>query len=439
MDENRELYLVGISYRTALASVQQVLSFSPTQAAGLLRKTASQVPELEAVLLSTCNRTEFYVAAAPGSPAVETLFHTIRRERPSPIRQRDCERYEQFGNEAMRHLLRVACGLESSVLGDVQILSQIKQAVDVASISGTMGKMLSRAFGQAIRCGRTARSKTRISRGCAGIGSAIVETISRRLKETNSTELPRVLLIGAGQTAAEIAWHLSKRHLGCWTIVNRTREHAYRLAARCGGEAARWEDLDRLVSSSGVVVAATSAEQPLVRREHLEKIAESHPREFPLLIDAGKPPNIESGGRYPVVDIDSIRVQSDAVLAARESAIPEVEELLREEMNEWRRWLAARPIESALADLYQKIELQSREAAEKLLVKGTEVSLEQAQRVFRASFRHLLTEHARRLRRLSGESCGETVPRKIRSNPASASVARPVATGANQLEHNIGH
>jgi len=405
MEEARDLYLAGVNYRTAPAAVRQLLSFSPAQASALLRSARAGASGLEAVALSTCNRTEFYVAAPPGSPALETLLLTVGRERPNAsIRSRECERYGLSGADAMRHLLRVACGLESSTLGDVQILSQIKQAVDVAAIAGTLGKTLSQVFAQAIRCGRQARAETQISRGCASIGSAIVETISRHLRQTDSPELPRLLLIGAGNTAADIAWHLSKRHLGCWTIVNRTRENAYRLAARCGGEAARWEELDRLVTSSSVVVAATSASEPLVRRDHLNQIAAAKPPRFPLLIDAGVPRNIDSGGKYPVVDIDLIREQREAVLDARRAAIPDVERMIEGELARWKQWLASRPIESSLANLYRNIDVHSHDLARKLFLSGGQLSPEHAEKVLRASFRQLLTQHARRLRRLQGET-----------------------------------
>lgn len=411
MNETRELSVAGVSFRTAPVAVRQSLSFSAAQAADLLGGASAQFAGLEAVVLSTCNRTEFYVAAPLGAPVIEALLLSVRRERPgAPIRHLECERYEYSGVDAMRHLLRVACGLDSSILGDVQILSQIKRAVDVASTSGTLGKTLSQAFTQAIHCGRNARSETRISRGCASVGSAIVETISRHLQQPDSPELPRLLLIGAGQTATDIAWHLSKRRLGSWTVVNRTRENAVRLAAHGGVEAADWEDLDRLVTSSDVIIAATSANEPVVSRAHLETIAAARPQRFPLLIDAGVPHNIEAQGKFPVVDIDAIREQRDTVLDARRAAIPEVERFIDAELMRWRRWLAGRPIESSLADLYRTVESHSREVAEKLFSNGGQVSLDQAERVVRASLRQLLTPHARRLRNLETWMSAEKEP-----------------------------
>lgn len=404
MNETRELQLTGIDHRTAPASVRHA-GLSTPQASALLRHTAAAVPGLEATILSTCHRTEFYVAAPPGSPALQMLLASARREAPNTsIRRSECERYDLSGVAAMKHLLRVACGLESVTLGDAQILSQIKQAVDVAAVSGTLGQTLSRAFTQAIGCGRKARAETTINRGCASIGSAIVETISRHLRRTNSPEVPRLLLVGAGDTAADIAWHLSKRHLGNWTIVNRAREDAYRLAARCGGEVARWEELDRLVASSNVVVTATSASQPLVRRDHLASIAAARPSRFPLFIDAGVPRNIDFAGQYPVVDVDAIRERREAVLNARQSAIPDVERLIEIELERWKHWVAARPIEASLADLYRGIEEHSQEVARKLFVNNAVRSPEYAQTVLRTSLRRFVTEHARRLRRLQSDA-----------------------------------
>jgi len=174
MDDIRQPIVLGVSYRSAPLAVRETLSFDADQAASLLRELATEEPELQAAVLSTCNRTEFYLMSQPAARAKDVLFGVLRRLRPyASIFQSDCRRYEHAGADAVCHLFRVVCGLDSAVLGDVQILSQAKECRNIAAQSGTLGKHLNKAFDLALALGKRARSETNISVGNASIGSAI--------------------------------------------------------------------------------------------------------------------------------------------------------------------------------------------------------------------------------------------------------------------------
>src|SRR5262245_1300854 len=158
MEPTKQIHLLGVSFRSAPLAVRETLSFDPRQAVALLRELASAAPDLEAAVLSTCNRTEFYLVSKTVADGSAALFRTLRRLRPqASIHGADCRRYEYIGDRAVRHAFRVACGLESAVLGDVQILAQLKSCRSLSAQAGTIGKYLGQVFDRALEAGRRAR------------------------------------------------------------------------------------------------------------------------------------------------------------------------------------------------------------------------------------------------------------------------------------------
>jgi glutamyl-tRNA reductase len=401
MGDSKDLHLLGVSFRTAPVAVRESLSFNRSEAAALLQGPVARGPELEALVLSTCNRTEFYLAAPREAGAVETMLAHLRRIRPqAPILRSDCLRYQASGAEAARHLFRVACGLDSAVLGDVQILGQVKEALAVASECGTLGSCLNRLGGQALRAGKRARAETLISQGAASIGSALAGMLSRRWQEGGMGRAPKILILGAGQIARDIGRHLSKRHVGELTFINRTAGKAEELARHCGGQAVEWSCLGQALEGTDVAIAATAAPQPILQRDLLDYLAVGRAERPLLLVDAGLPRNVEAGSALEVIDIDAIRERQETVLAQRREAIPGVEEIVEEELRAWEQWRAALPIEDAIKQLYQEAAARSREAAPKLAAPGAFTQSEAEEMIFR-SFKQLLHRHVRRLRDLS--------------------------------------
>jgi glutamyl-tRNA reductase len=405
----KELYLLGVSFRTAPVAVRETLSFQPTQACALLQDSGAGLNGGEAAVLSTCNRTEFYLASA--SPAaVERWLGYLRRLRPqAPILRADCHRYQLAGSEALRHLVRVACGLDSAVLGDQQILSQVKEAAGIAAEAGTMGAYLNRAFAEAIRAGKQARAETRISHGAASLGSALAELVANHVVDCPLEQVPRILVIGAGQIARDIGWNLAKRQLGELTFLNRSAEGAAALAEHCGGQAVAWSQLDWALDSADVIVAATSAKEPILRREKLDSLLERRPVHPPLVVDAGVPRNTEAGSALHVVDIDAIREQRQQVLAVRRAAVPAVDAMVEREVASWVQWCEARPVEEAIGSLYRQAAAFGHEASQQLFASGTP-SPEEAEDIFLRMFRRLLHGPVRRLRAQDMPSRREAVP-----------------------------
>jgi glutamyl-tRNA reductase len=403
MDEPIELHLLGVSFRTAPVAIREGLSFGRDQAAALLRAAAAAIPGLQAFLLSTCNRTEFYLAAPAQSPAVEAFLGVLLKARPhAPILRDDCHRYSFNGVEAARHLFRVAAGLDSAILGDSQILGQIKEAMSVASEAGTLGGTVHQTLVQAIQAGKRARTETKIGYGAASLGSAIASSLAEHETDLRRDSItPRVLIIGAGEIARDIGRHVAKGRTREITFLNRTQEKAAQLAADCGGRPLAWDSLGEALAQNHFIIAATSCPKPILTHAVLQSALQMASPAIRLVIDAGMPRNVEPGSEVSTMDIDAIRERQGVALARRRAAVPAVEAIVEDTVNEWEQWQASRPVETLIKSLYQEAAAISRIAAGKL--SGTdEVQRVATERLLHHSMKRLLTGHARSLRRLHG-------------------------------------
>jgi glutamyl-tRNA reductase len=395
-----ELHLLGVSFRTAPVAVREALHFDHDQALGFLQELSADHPDLEVLVVSTCNRSEFYLVSGDGARAVEALLAALRRVRPqAPGLRADCPRYHLEGQEAARHLLRVACGADSQVLGDVQVLGQVREAGVVAEEAGTLGPQLRRLLGHAVRAGKRAREDTAIGRGAASLGSALASLLAGRGNE-------RILVLGAGAVARDIGRHLAKRRLGPLWFVNRTDTRAAELADECRGAAHPWSALAVLLREADVVIAATSA--LVLGREMLDAAAAARPERPLLVVDAGVPRNVEPGSRVPVMDLDAIRERQAEVLAARQAALPEVETIVADEVDRFARWVEGGATEDLIRSLFGDAALASREAAG-LLARAEHVGPAEVERVFLRSFKRLLHGHVRRLRATSPSDAGASI------------------------------
>jgi glutamyl-tRNA reductase len=404
MEAAKELYLLGVSFRTAPAPVREAWHFSAPDARALLRRAADAWPGWEAAVLSTCNRTEFYLAAPAGAPAVKGWLAWLRDSRPDvpPLGGR-CPRYARRGWAAARHLFRVACGLDSAILGDVQVLGQVKAAWSLAAQAGTLGKFLQQTLRHAVTAGRQARAETAISQGCASIGSALAGWLAPRCRSAALGRAVHVVILGAGEVARNVAHHLSKQGLGELCFLNRTEARAVELARSCAGRALPWGALTEALAGADVVIAATAAPRPVLGRALLEQVVERRPGHPLLVVDAGLPRNVEPGSPAEVIDVDALREPREAVLRQRQAAVPAVEALVEREVQAWRRWQAALPLEGLIKHLYQEVGRQCQAVAQQLAAAGSPTS-ERAAHVVTRSVKRLLHRHVCGLRRWAGKA-----------------------------------
>ena len=330
---------------------------------------------LELAILSTCNRTEFFLLcdADPthADPVSEAVFSDVlefiadsRNLTASELRTHGrC----YFGPEAVEHLMRVASGLESSVLGEPQILGQVGDMLRLSLAINSIGAVLSKLIQVAIRAGRRARHETEINVNSLNISSVAVNTVERDLGGLNGKT---VVVLGAGEMAELALKQLHENGAGSVVVVNRTLARATELAKRFGGEAHVYEHLSQLLPRADVLISSTGAPHTLITRPMIE-LAMLNRSERPLaIIDIAIPRDVDlEVGTLPLVtrcDLDDLQMATGERAALREQQVPKVEAIIREEMDQYLKWFRSIGVESTVVALRKKAEDIRREELERL-------------------------------------------------------------------------
>jgi glutamyl-tRNA reductase len=390
MDLRPDLHLLGVSFRTASEVVREGLVFSPSQTTELLARAQEETPGVEAVVLSTCNRTEFYLSGPAGTDVVRAWHDLLRRSRPAaPALDESCERYERHGADAFRHLLRVVSGLESALLGDGQILGQVRRALALSQEAGALGGVLSPSFSAALRLGRQVRSQTDIGKGAPGVGAAVAETLAARHVPTDT----RVLVLGSGEAARTIARALVKAGYRELAVAARNTDAAAQVATAVGASTVPWQD--RACSGASVVVTATAAASPVLQET---------PAGCRLVVDAGFPRQVSQAVGEEGVELVSLLAltqQADAAAADRQAAVPAVESLIAEHVARWQLDRDRAPIEEAIKRLHVDAEAMARSTAAELALRTGAAPHDLEQLIVR-QVRRVLHNHVSGLRTLQG-------------------------------------
>ena len=279
------LYVLGINHQTAPVSLRETVAFGPDTLRHALASLRAQAGVQEAVLLSTCNRTELYARSDNGPDALANWL--AGQQRAGDDLHAYLYRHDEA--DAVRHLFRVATGLDSLVLGEPQILGQVKQAWNDARDAGSLGGPLDRAFQQAFATAKRARTETTIGRNPVSVASTAVRLAQESFARLDESD---VLLIGAGETIELAARHLVAGKVRRLLIANRTLAHAQDLARRHGGFALPLEELDRHLAEADIVISATAARQPILQRAQVEQALRSRRHRPMLLLDLAVPRDI---------------------------------------------------------------------------------------------------------------------------------------------------
>ncbi len=315
----------------------------------------------ECAVLMTCNRVEVYVVSPKGS---RVLFDYAKKMGVP-------ERIVEFNDheESVLHLMKVACGLESMIVGEDQILGQIKELYHTARQEGVTGKVLDTAFEKAIHVGKRVRSETRINKGSVSIGSASVDLAEDVL---GTLEGKTVVIIGAGTMGTLVAHALAHRNVSAIYVANRTFERAEALAEELNGFAVRYDEMNKYIACSDVVISATSAPHAVITSEMLRQIMENHEnrnRDL-LLIDIATPRDIEEAASdLPYVklyNIDGLKEISDRNLQKRMQEVERVEEIVEAEYELLQLQYKRQRADKIIAALYSQIQdlrIRERERA----------------------------------------------------------------------------
>ncbi|OEU64064.1 MAG: glutamyl-tRNA reductase [Desulfuromonadales bacterium C00003094] len=324
----------------------------------LLRRLHSNELVYECVVLMTCNRVEVYVVSPKGS---KVLFEYAKKMGVP-------ERILEFNDheESLVHLMRVACGLESMIVGEDQILGQVKDLYHVARDTGVTGKVLDTAFDKVTHVGKRVRSETRINKGSVSIGSAAID-LAEDVLETLSGKT--VVVIGAGTMGSLVAHALAHKDVSAIYVANRTIERAEELAEELNGIAVQYDDRDQYIARSDVVISATSAPHAVLTAEMLQQITEGRDKDL-LLIDIATPRDIEERvSDLPNVllyNIDGLKKISDKNLQKRMHEVARVEKIIEEEYELLKLQYKRQRADKIIASLYNQIEglrIRERERA----------------------------------------------------------------------------
>jgi len=332
------LLALGINHTTAPVRIRERVAFTPERLPVALRDLQIHSSVQEVAILSTCNRTELYFCARePTSRCILEWLSTYHTLRPADLRPYI---YEHMDRSAVQHLLRVAAGLDSMILGEPQILGQVKTAYQIASSAGTIGTLLNRLFQHAFTVAKQVRTDTRIGASPVSVAFAAVSLAKQIF---GSLSRRTALLIGAGETMELVARHLRENHIGRIIIANRTLERAHGLAAPLGGYAIGLDEIPAHLVEADIVIASTASPTFILEQSLVKSSLKKRKHHPVFMVDVAVPRDIEPAvGEledvylYTVDDLQEI-IQEN--LQSRQAAAKQAEEIVATQVEHFMAWL----------------------------------------------------------------------------------------------------
>ena len=371
------LLSVGLSHKQASIEVRERLAIPGDRLPQRL-EALRRIPGVrEVFLLSTCNRLEIFAAADSREVAADLLETLDAAAAPLAV----C----RFGDAALRHLFRIAASLESMVLGEAQILGQVKEAAAQARSAGTLGPELERAFAGAVGAAKRVRTETEIARGTVSVSSVAVEVARKLLGDLRDRS---VLLIGAGEMAELAARELRAQGAKELLVANRTVSRAEQLASAAGGAAVGLGELPRLLERADVVICSTGSAGHLITRELVANAVKSRRFRPLFLVDLSLPRNVEPSANelegvyvYDLDDLERVAAQNRIL---RQAQIGSAEAIVEEELRAFVAWTHERRAVPVLARLRAQGEALAKEEAERTLAAALRGLDERQQKSVRA-------------------------------------------------------
>jgi glutamyl-tRNA reductase len=329
---------LGLNHKTAPVEIRERLTFGPDIIAGALRSLSEHPAVEESVILSTCNRTEIYCSLneedhAPIADWVSS-FHGLEHGRVSPYL------YSHFDQDAVQHLLRVSCGLDSLVLGEPQILGQVKSAFQTATDLGTTHKLLSKLFQHTFSVAKQIRTDTAIGNSPVSVAFAAVSLAKQIFSDLSQQT---ALLIGAGETVELAARHLHQNGIGRIIVANRTVEKAHTLAAQFKGYAIALTELGSHLAEADIVISSTASPLPVLGKGTVERALRERKHRPIFMVDIAVPRDIEPEvaelSDIYLYSVDDLQEVIQENLRSRQEAARQAEEIIEQHVDEYMGWL----------------------------------------------------------------------------------------------------
>jgi len=398
-----EIVLVGLNHRTAPVEVRERVSFTIEQAKRASEELRARGLLEETLVLSTCNRSEVYGVppetsreCAPGLSTFLSEFHAVR---PDVL---NGSLYHHYDREAVRHLFRVAAGLDSMMLGEAEILGQVREAYRAAHEQGATGPVLNRLFQGALEAGKRVRAETDLGARPMSVASAgvkLAERIFGKLRDRSA------LVLGAGSISEQVVSQLREREIAHLYVMNRSHERADSLARQYGGEVLAWGEWEKALPLPDVIVSSVATEEPVLVRKTVEHAMERRANRALFLMDLGMPRNIDGAVAklynvyvYTIDDLSEIVEQNRH---ARENEIPKAESIVDEHVGKFLSWQASVELIGLVSELRAKMReeraqfIRARVESIRHLTEADRISVE---KLMDELLEGLLLEPAERLR-----------------------------------------
>jgi len=395
---------LGINHKTASVDVRERVAFTPAQLAEALQQLCRHTDSREAAILSTCNRSELYLEQ--DSPGVDTVLQWLADyHRLSLDELRACA-YVHQDESAVRHMMRVASGLDSLVLGEPQILGQMKTAYAVAREAGTVGPLLGRLFQATFSTAKAVRTDTAIGENPVSVAFAAVSLAKQIFSDLQRSQ---ALLIGAGETITLVARHLHEQGVKRIVVANRTLERGRLLAEQVGGQAIMLADIGQELANSDIVISSTASQLPILGKGAVERALKQRKHKPMFMVDIAVPRDIEP----EVGELDDIYLYSvddlheviEENLRSRQGAAQAAEELVAAGADDFMlrlRELAAVDVLKAYRQQAERLRDEELAKAQRLLANGSD-PLEVAVTLARGLTNKLLHAPSVQLKKLSAD------------------------------------
>jgi glutamyl-tRNA reductase len=365
------LAVVGVSHRTAPVEVREQMAFAPADAESALVGLRGTAGIEEAVLLSTCNRTEVYLFPATEPQGIRAAEELLRHRLDPESRRGGDYLFRRRGDSVVRHLFQVSSGIDSMVMGEAEIQGQVREAYELATrvpVSPPMaGPVLNRLFQMALAVGGRVRSETTINEGTASVASVAVE-LARKI--FGSLRERKILVLGAGATAELMVEALAREGVRGILVANRTLDRAVALAGQLGGQAIAMDGLVQVLPGVDIVLSSTAAPHPILTRD-MFRSAFPRGRRHPLLaIDIAIPRDLDPRiGDEPEVflyNVDDLRKIVDEHVQLRAGAVPEADRIIQSHSEEFRSWYASLQVVPVIREMRAHAELHRQAELDRL-------------------------------------------------------------------------
>lgn len=340
-----DLVVIGINHKTAPVEIREKFSFSPKQVIEVNRLIKETVSLPENLVLSTCNRVEIYAVASPGGDCVSSLKDFLGRYHRLDLGDFEDRFYIYKDKEAVEHLFAVASGLDSMVIGEMEILGQVKKAYLDARQSSTTGKVLNRLFEKALNTSKKIRTETLIGRGAVSVSSAAVRLAEKILGELKDKA---AMVIGTGLVGEQLALYLKKNGVSSILVTNRTLEKARELAGRFAATAVPFEDFKSRLVDVDIVIASTGAPHCIIRKDDILSLMPQRKQRPLFFIDLAVPRDVEEGvnriDNAYLYNIDDLQKIVDENISLRKGELDNCSRIIHAAADRFMSWLASENI-----------------------------------------------------------------------------------------------